>query len=112
MRIQKEDELPAIPTSHRADILKKVFLKNGEIRGITQLGTAVFQPGQQVEEHEHSTMYEVFYILEGSVVFTIEGTVFTAEPGHCITVEPGEKHAQKNVGEMPAKWFYFGLATD
>ena len=112
MKIVKTKELPQIGTSHNQDVKKKVFIGNTEIPQLMMYGSAVLKPGQNVEEHVHPTMFEVFHITSGKAEFTINQKRFILQDGDCITIEPGELHAQSNPFENDVCWTYFGIATD
>ena len=101
-----------IPVSGHPDIFKKVFVENGQIPSITQVATATFIPGQEVSEHKHDTMYEVFYIISGKACFFVAGKEFEVGPGECVVIEPGELHAQKNPFDENVTWVYFGVAVE
>lgn len=51
------------------------------------------KPGFRLGRHHHKVMTEVFYILEGEVVFEFDDEVLTAKAGDSLTVPPGVWHA-------------------
>lgn len=112
MKYLRASEIPEEGVSHNPEIMKRVFLRNGDIPSVTTFGQAILQPGQAVAAHHHETMYEVYYVLEGVARFVINGNAIEARPGDCVVVEPNEEHAQSNPFEVPVQWVYFGIATD
>jgi quercetin dioxygenase-like cupin family protein len=98
--------------SHNPEVKKKIIIEKGQIPQLMTFGQSTFQPGQKIETHNHPTMFEVFYILEGKAEYLVEGQKMILESGDNLTVEPGENHAQANPFETPVTWLYFGIATD
>ena len=43
--------------------------------------------------HEHETMHEIFYVLEGKGIFQINDIEHTIEPGVFLHIAPKEPHA-------------------
>jgi quercetin dioxygenase-like cupin family protein len=112
MKLVHLDELPEVGVSHNPEIKKRVILDKGFIPQLMNFGEATFRPGQAVETHKHDTMYEVFFIQSGKVVFVVNDKKFELKPNDCFTIEPGELHSQKNPFSEPVTWLYFGIATD
>ena len=111
MKLTKTSELPLQGVSHNPEILKKVFIEKGNIPNLMMFGSAVFKPGQEVSEHFHESMIEVFYVTSGKAKFVIEGEEYVAEKGDCVTIEVGERHAQSNPFDEDMTWIYFGIST-
>lgn len=112
MKLIKHQELPELGVSHNPEIKKKTMIPSGEIPQLMMFGSAIFQPGQAVDLHKHSSMTEVFYIQKGRAKFIVEEETMILEPGHCITIEAGELHCQSNPFTEPVEWLYFGIALD
>lgn len=51
------------------------------------------KPGFHLARHYHKQMTEVFYILEGEVVFSFDEETVRATPGTTVNVPPGVMHA-------------------
>lgn len=47
---------------------------------------------------------EVFYILEGTVVFEMNGEIATAGPGTALYCPGGSRHGIRRAGETPIKY--------
>lgn len=75
-------------------------------------GIATFKPGQQVSEHQHETMYEVYVLLSGKAEFTINHKKFVVSAQEAVIIEPGEIHAQHNPFDHDVSRLYFGISTD
>jgi mannose-6-phosphate isomerase-like protein (cupin superfamily) len=75
MRITSLETIPEQPVTHNPAILKKVFIKNGEIPRITNFTQSRFPAGESAPApaHAHSDMYEVFLVESGVGVFVIDG---------------------------------------
>ena len=112
MKIRKKEDQTITVANHSESIRKTVLIENGDIPQLTNFGTAVFQPGQKVEPHQHATMYEVFYCTSGEIQFMIDGRDYVLKAGDCITIEPGEMHALENLSDEESHLTYFGIAHD
>lgn len=96
-------------TSHKAsNVLKKVVTREN----ITQFGKAVFKSGDNVEKHSHETMYEVFFITSGKVLFIVEDKKIIAQKDDTVIIKPTEVHEQSNPYTKKAEWLYFGVAIN
>ncbi|MFA4930300.1 MAG: cupin domain-containing protein [Patescibacteria group bacterium] len=93
-------------------IKKKVLIDRGEVPRLMVFGQATFQPGQTVAEHQHETMFEIFFIQSGRADFIIDGQKVELKTGDCLTIVPGEMHAQTNPYDEKVTWLYFGVATE
>ncbi|MFJ8235622.1 dimethylsulfonioproprionate lyase family protein [Ureibacillus sp. NPDC094379] len=56
------------------------------------IGIVVLKPGQDFQNHYHTTCEEVFYILEGSIDYYINNERVPAKPGDLIQCAPGDTH--------------------
>ncbi len=96
--------------SHNTAIRKKVMLQPGDIPHLTNFSQATFAPGQVASAHDHSDMYEVFFVSAGTGTMVVNGTDQALVPGVCILVEPGDLHEVTNTGDEPLILTYFGIA--
>ena len=66
-------------------------------------GAAVFEyvakAGEDPPEHVHPTEDEMFYVVEGEVVFRCEDDVFNVGPGGFVFLPRGLPHSYAVVGE-------------
>jgi mannose-6-phosphate isomerase-like protein (cupin superfamily) len=102
-------DLPIQPVSHNRAIQKKVMLRVGDLPHLTNFSQARFALGQVAAAHQHSNMYEVFFVEAGQGTIAIDGTPYALNPGVCIAVEPGETHEVSNTGSEELVLTYFGL---
>jgi len=51
------------------------------------------KPGFRLERHHHKQMTEVFYMLEGEMVFTFDDTAISLVAGDTLTIPPNTPHA-------------------
>lgn len=112
MKLTKTFEIPFVGVSHNEDIKKQVIIDKGAIPQLMTYGKANFKPGQEVETHQHDTMYEVFYVLSGKALFIVNNEEIELSKDVCLIIEPGEPHSQKNPFTEDVTWLYFGIATD
>ncbi|HSU80399.1 MAG TPA: cupin domain-containing protein [Candidatus Angelobacter sp.] len=56
------------------------------------IGVVQLKPGQDFQNHYHTTVEETFYILEGAIDFYINNEKVKAEKGNLIKVSPTETH--------------------
>jgi quercetin dioxygenase-like cupin family protein len=61
---------------------------------VSGYSVASMHPGQNVPIHEHESMHEFFYILEGTGIFLIPGTKeeLRVSPGTFLHFSPHESH--------------------
>jgi quercetin dioxygenase-like cupin family protein len=89
-------DTPIRRTAHKDEhgraITKQQFIEPFVIPNVAGYSVATMLPGQKVESHEHSTMHEFFYILQGTAVFTIDGKDTPVKPGTFLHLAPHELH--------------------
>jgi quercetin dioxygenase-like cupin family protein len=111
MHLASLTALAAEPVSHNPAILKRVLLRNGQIRGVTQFAESRFDPGEIAAAHAHADMSEVFFVQSGQGTAIVSGVAHILGPGDCIAIEPGEVHALENTGREPWVLLYFSVLT-
>ncbi|MDP0492142.1 MAG: cupin domain-containing protein [Verrucomicrobiota bacterium JB023] len=109
MTIKGSQQLPWSEVSHNPEILKQVFLTNGEVKGVTQFARSIFKPGQVAPAHAHEDMTEVFLVTAGTLTVEVNGDVHTLEAGSVITLHPGDVHELRNEGGDDLHLTYFGI---
>ncbi len=109
MKTFSVEDTPWTGSGHDASILRQVFLTKGSAPGLTQFGRFQLEPGQQVEAHSHTDMWEIFFVVEGSVTFTVDGQPREVGSGEGLLMEPGDEHALTNGGQSRATVFIFGI---
>jgi quercetin dioxygenase-like cupin family protein len=97
------------PTRHGNP--KKVLLRGGVIPKVTQIAIGTFPECVETELHSHPTMYEMYFVLEGTATYRIGDQTFDVAAGDFFFVPPGVTHNQR-VTSAPHRVFYWGLATD
>ncbi len=110
MRLVRNEDIVPEPTSHDADLMKRVLVGPGVLPRIWQFSTITFPEGRTAEVHVHDEAYEVFYLRTGTMVFDVAGEEVRLEAGDSLVVEPGERHG---VVDTPreAELIYFLLST-
>lgn len=67
------------------------------------VGIVVLKPGQDFQNHYHTTCEEIFYILEGEIDFYINNEKIQARPGDMIQCAPRDTHYLTNTSEKDFK---------
>lgn len=67
------------------------------------IGIVVLKPGQDFQNHYHTTCEEVFYILEGNIDYYINNQRVSVQPGDLILCAPGDTHYLINQSETNFK---------
>lgn len=112
MKAVNLEKIPETAITHNPKVKKRVIFDKGYIPKLTTFSQAILKPDHSIPLHKHDTMYEVFYILKGRVLFVINEKRVVATKNDVISIEPGELHAQKNPFSNPVTWLYFGIAID
>ncbi|MEP6956624.1 MAG: cupin domain-containing protein, partial [Chthoniobacterales bacterium] len=102
-------DLPIEGVSHDPEIAKQVLLRRGDVPHLTGFSRATLKPGQTAYAHQHSDMFEVFFVQSGTGVITIAGSEHALAPGVCVLVEPTEEHEISNGGPEDLVLNYFGV---
>ena len=63
----------------------------------------ILKPGQCTGFHAHQKDAEIFYMLEGELVYIEDGEEFPFLPGDCTATTNGSKHQIINRSEKEAK---------
>ena len=102
------------PLSHGANlpVRKKVIVKNGVVPGITQVAISTFtkKVSMKPHAHNHPTMWELYYVLEGEAIYKIGLTSYRVKPGDFLVIPPQTHHYQK-ITKAPHKILYWGVAV-
>lgn len=61
----------------------------------------VLDPGAGVGSHVHHNNEEIYFILEGTALYTEDEKSTTVEPGDILVLLRGHKHAILNTGSAP-----------
>jgi quercetin dioxygenase-like cupin family protein len=56
----------------------------------------LLKPGFYLPRHHHKIMTEIFYVLEGDVIFIFDNETIHAAPGDTITIQPNVWHTVKS----------------
>jgi quercetin dioxygenase-like cupin family protein len=73
-------------------ITKQQLIEPFDVPNLAGFSVATLLPGQRVYSHDHRSMHEFFFILEGKVLFTINGKETLVEKGTMVHVTPYELH--------------------
>lgn len=94
---------------HTPYMLGRVEVKvpSAETGGSLGVLYAAISTGQGPMTHVHQSMDEVFYVLEGEVVFLAGASTFLATKGATVYVPRGTTHSFRAVSIAPAKMISF-----
>ncbi|MGG3468771.1 cupin domain-containing protein [Neobacillus pocheonensis] len=67
------------------------------------IGVVLLKPGDDHDNHYHTTCEEIFYILEGEIDIYINGEPVHVKPGDMLQVRPMEAHYLKNTNTVDFK---------
>ncbi len=94
--------------NHRG-ILKKVCFNSEEfVSNITQIAYTELKLGVEVVGHTHTSMEEVFFLLEGICEFKIQGKVFLAKENSVTRIPVNQEHSLRAISYC--RLFYFGVS--
>ena len=69
----------------------------------SNIDLVVIQPGQEFQNHYHTTCEEVFYALEGEIDFYVNNERVPMKQGDVLQVRPHESHYLINHSDKPFK---------
>ena len=102
--------LTSIGTSHNSGE-KFVFYKSSDcVSNITQVAHGRLLKDEIIEFHNHPTMEEFFYVLNGRVEFSLQDEVFNIGSFEILRVPPNIKHRLLAIEN--SEFFYWGVSVD
>ncbi len=75
---------------------------------VTQVAYAELERGEIVAEHSHTSMEEVFLVLEGECEFSLNGVLHFLNKGSVIKISPKTKHSLRAISST--RLYYFGVS--
>jgi quercetin dioxygenase-like cupin family protein len=60
--------------------------------GRVTMAEDILKPGFHLPRHHHRSMVEIFYVLDGEVVFAFDDETATATPGTVVNIPSGTWH--------------------
>ena len=100
--------IPETATSHTQG-MKRVIIDSTQTQTpITQVATATLLAGESSGLHQHDTMEEHFFFLEGKGTFIIDGVSHCISPNIFVKIPPKVPH--QLVADSPLHFFYYGIA--
>mmetsp|Transcript_18747 Transcript_18747/g.27767 ORF Transcript_18747/g.27767 Transcript_18747/m.27767 type:complete len:193 (-) Transcript_18747:116-694(-) len=90
-------DVPFRNTSHIDDegrpIVKQQLVEPFAVPNFVGVSIASFEPGQtMMPVHEHNSLHEFFYVVEGTGVIQKDGVDHDVKPGTFLHMAPHEKH--------------------
>jgi mannose-6-phosphate isomerase-like protein (cupin superfamily) len=90
-------------------VYKKVIFSGEEfVSKITQIAYTELVKDNIISIHQHETMEEVFFILDGICEFTINNEKVLAEEKSTIRIPPNTEHSLHAITDC--QLFYFGVS--
>jgi len=91
------DQIPPRNTVHVDEkgrpVTKQQLLEPFVLPNLVGFSIATFLPGQtMMPVHEHESLHELFYVIEGTGTIQIDNVDHSVRPGTFLHVTPGEKH--------------------
>lgn len=62
------------------------------------------EPGNSCGEHVHDTDGEIYFMLEGELVFIEDGVEYVVHPGECEYCADGHSHGAINRSDKPGSY--------
>lgn len=103
--------LPIQSVSHNPEIKKRTIINNGKVPHLTNYSQAIFTPKQKASIHNHSDMWEIFYVEYGEGIITVNDIEYSVKKGDCISIEPNEYHEIINNSNEELILNYFGIVV-
>ncbi len=86
-------------------ILRDILLSENQLNGIcTYAACITLDPGCEIGPHAHSEDSEMYFLIEGSAIYTDNGEDFEVHAGDVMFCEKGGSHAIKNASDAPVKF--------
>lgn len=76
---------------------KEEMLNNARMHSFVEL-----QPDCGIGYHEHTDETEIYYIIDGELLYNDNGTEVTIHAGDVTICPPGEGHSVTNITAVPA----------
>jgi len=92
---------------------KEVLLRDIDLvspNAIAQL--IIIEPRTTVKDHYHKKSTEIFYFLNGSVIFKIDDTETICSPGDLLVCEQNEMHEIRNESDTEARYLAVKTQVD
>ena len=111
MKLIHSKTIPFQTVNHvGSTVQKKVLIDKGIIPSLEKFSLATFKPGESAPSHVHTSMYEVYFVDQGSITFTVSKKI-KLQKGDCLIIEPNEEHAAINTTQSPTHLIYLGIAN-
>jgi mannose-6-phosphate isomerase-like protein (cupin superfamily) len=101
-------DLPFIKTSHQFGLKKIIFNSTDFETDIMQLAYGKLLASQQIDNHMHETMEEIFIFISGTGVFTIDDLQFEIQKESIFRVPVKTQHNIRALSDI--EFYYFGVA--
>ena len=104
------NEITFVETAH-GGCLKQVFMNNESLMNkVTQIAFGVLKPGETCDLHNHPTMYEYFYFINGYGIYIIGDKKIRLQPGIFLEIPPKINHKLISNGTGDLEFVYWGVA--
>lgn len=81
-------------------------------RGLLRMSVCRVLPGEEVDHHDHYTMSEIYFLMQGKGQFRVDDTLVDAEQGTGMYFEPGVMRSVINNSNDVNWWIFIGSPPD
>lgn len=76
--------------------------------GLLRMSVARVGPGQDVDHHDHHTMSEIYYLMEGKSHYRVDDELIEVEENTAMFFHPGVMRSVVNNSDKIAWWLFVG----
>lgn len=105
----KAKEPPYQSTSHRVG-LKRIIEAGGKNALFPQVAVGFLDQGEIIELHEHLSLVEHYFILNGKGRWTIDGVIYVCDSGDYLKIPNKTTHKLEALTNL--EFFYYSLNTN
>lgn len=102
------DSLAWTNTNHSGVLKKNCFVGEEFLSNVTHVAYTELRKGNEVNPHTHSSMEEVFFLIEGICEFKIHGELILVKKQSIIRIPVNQEHSLRAISDC--KFFYFGVS--
>lgn len=103
--IIKSEQIKKNPTAHNNGIIKNVIFDKTLVPHILQFAFTNFRAGDEIEQHSHETMWEIFFLLNGKILIQIDGKDVELNNNDSIVVPANTFHGFKIIEDSTLLYY-------
>lgn len=109
---KKLSDITSELTTHNVGLKSVLLTQKDTITSITQFAFGVMNINEEIDQHIHETMEEIYYFIKGAGVFYINEKEYSCTENTFIKIPAGYKHQLKSIGLKPLEFIYLGIAIN